>query len=471
MRGGWESRCHTYYSSRYDHRRNLADWDYCMRLSERGNPGQDPKLGSIIHAQQFRTWRETGIAYQVRDSRYTEANCSLISTAVGRAKEFKDRNGEDRGRSVAARGYWGDILNSPYHSFGTVSREASLFERSSFQFVKTAVDVAQYNVMCMLHELTEGQPYRHPSERETLLAESAEDDSSTLRQGEVESDEAVTPEVDKKENISALGRQGSGEERCERGASSGGSTTGAQIPAVPGPSGDFFEVSEAAARALSQTRVAFCTGDLAKALKRRKGPPFSVITLGYRHVHLLHPDHGLYDAAADGAVLLVESCTYMLQLTHAQVAKFEEMVKEEAIAAGWTAGGAGSLPDLPPGVLLFHKGSNIVRSDNDIGSSGHTGNTDCSTCNSDGNAGEIYGIASKCDGNSGKSDGPTGSTAGNAGHIGGNSGNDDGITENSDGHTGSTSGNTSNSSGNAGNSDDNIGGKDGSIDQQVAPGA
>lgn len=84
-------------------------------------------------------------------------------------------------------------------------------------------------------------------------------------------------------------------------------------------SADCFGVPEAAARWLSRARVAFCTGDLGKALKRRKGQPFTVITVGYLHVHLLDPEHGLYNAAADGAVLLIESCTYVLQLTNAQV--------------------------------------------------------------------------------------------------------------------------------------------------------
>lgn len=57
------------------------------------------------------------------------------------------RNGKDVGRSVSAWGYWGDILNSPYHCFGTVSEDPSLFKISNKQFGRTAVDVAEHNVL------------------------------------------------------------------------------------------------------------------------------------------------------------------------------------------------------------------------------------------------------------------------------------------------------------------------------------
>lgn len=62
------------------------------------------------------------------------------------------RLGNDQGRSVSAWGYWGDILNSPYHSFGTACEEESLFKISNKQHTHTAVDVAQYNVrVCKSH--------------------------------------------------------------------------------------------------------------------------------------------------------------------------------------------------------------------------------------------------------------------------------------------------------------------------------
>lgn len=55
--------------------------------------------------------------------------------------------GKDVGRSVAAWGFWADILNSPYHCFGTACDDASYYRVSNKQFMRTGYDVAEYNVM------------------------------------------------------------------------------------------------------------------------------------------------------------------------------------------------------------------------------------------------------------------------------------------------------------------------------------
>jgi hypothetical protein len=53
----------------------------------------------------------------------------------------------DVGRSVSAFGFWADILNGPYHAFGTVADDARLFKVTNKQFVHTAVDVAERNLL------------------------------------------------------------------------------------------------------------------------------------------------------------------------------------------------------------------------------------------------------------------------------------------------------------------------------------
>jgi len=53
----------------------------------------------------------------------------------------------DVGRSVSAYGYWGDVINPPYHAFGTTSSDPALFKVVNKQFSHTAVDVAEHNVM------------------------------------------------------------------------------------------------------------------------------------------------------------------------------------------------------------------------------------------------------------------------------------------------------------------------------------
>jgi hypothetical protein len=53
----------------------------------------------------------------------------------------------DVGRSVSAYGFWADILNGPYHAFGTVADDPRLFKITNKQFVHTAVDVAEHNLL------------------------------------------------------------------------------------------------------------------------------------------------------------------------------------------------------------------------------------------------------------------------------------------------------------------------------------
>ena len=71
------------------------DWDYHMRLAQQGTPGLDPSAGSIVHFYHFRRWRESGTAYELRDCRYNEVNRTLLSTAYGSRKEYKDRSVTD----------------------------------------------------------------------------------------------------------------------------------------------------------------------------------------------------------------------------------------------------------------------------------------------------------------------------------------------------------------------------------------
>ena len=62
-----------------------------MRLTPQSKAGLDPATGSIIHFIHFRLWRETGVAYELRDCKYNQPNKSLLSTAYGKRKEYKDR--------------------------------------------------------------------------------------------------------------------------------------------------------------------------------------------------------------------------------------------------------------------------------------------------------------------------------------------------------------------------------------------
>jgi hypothetical protein len=138
--------------------------------------------------------------------------------------------------------------------------------------------------------------------------------------------------VVKQEDITPLSVQADGAECSWSTGPLRRSSARVQVPpgSAQSPT-DGFPSSEAALQALSHAKLTFCTGPLAKALGRRKGPPFSLVTLGHRHVHLLDPEHGLFDAAGDGAMLLIESCTYMLQLTSAQVTAYSSNNRTDVV--------------------------------------------------------------------------------------------------------------------------------------------
>jgi len=65
-----EQRMRHTFGNRYDHRDNLVDWDYHMKLHEKA---------PIISKREYARWREMGIAFEVRESNY---NCSNRSMAT-----------------------------------------------------------------------------------------------------------------------------------------------------------------------------------------------------------------------------------------------------------------------------------------------------------------------------------------------------------------------------------------------------
>jgi len=143
MKELWDYRLRIYLKQRYDARANVADWDYSMKLR---------LLASIIHTRQFVAWRQTGHAYDLRDAPYDIPNRTLASGRV-----FREKRG-----SVEKRGYWGDVINSPYIGVGTESDAPGaqeLFKKANNAHMKHAADVAQYNVSSYIHEIFTGEEY------------------------------------------------------------------------------------------------------------------------------------------------------------------------------------------------------------------------------------------------------------------------------------------------------------------------
>nr|XP_055094041.1 dynein axonemal assembly factor 3 isoform X5 [Symphalangus syndactylus] len=98
----------------------------------------------VIHTQEFRRWRDTGVAFELRDSSaYHVPNRTLAS---GRLLSY-------RGERMTARGYWGDIATGPFVAFGIEADDESLLRTSNGQPVKTAGEITQHNVTELLREV------------------------------------------------------------------------------------------------------------------------------------------------------------------------------------------------------------------------------------------------------------------------------------------------------------------------------
>lgn len=114
----------------------------------------------VIHIQEFRRWRDVGVAFELRDlSAYHVPNRTLASgrllshvrsqtwSAYFRYLSVKVSNLDltcdlmslfffQRGERVAARGYWGDIATGPFVAFGIEADDQSLLRTSNGQPVK-----------------------------------------------------------------------------------------------------------------------------------------------------------------------------------------------------------------------------------------------------------------------------------------------------------------------------------------------
>ena len=63
------------------------------------------------------------------------------------------------GASVLRRGYWGDVVVSPYLAYGIESEEQSFFKKSNNKFTQSSQEVSEYNVLSILHEIATGTKY------------------------------------------------------------------------------------------------------------------------------------------------------------------------------------------------------------------------------------------------------------------------------------------------------------------------
>mmetsp|Transcript_17179 Transcript_17179/g.16398 ORF Transcript_17179/g.16398 Transcript_17179/m.16398 type:complete len:132 (+) Transcript_17179:661-1056(+) len=102
-----------------------------------------------------------GIAFETRLSTNSVPNRTFSSFIPGKKKKTGD--------SCLVRGFWGDIINSPFISFGIEvwkeSDKEKFFKKINFQRIYCASDVSEYNLQGYIYKLENLQEYTYPFER------------------------------------------------------------------------------------------------------------------------------------------------------------------------------------------------------------------------------------------------------------------------------------------------------------------
>jgi len=70
----WDLRVRSLLGIRYDSAKGVFDWDYSMKLAERG--------AGIIGSRNYQRWRKTGVAFELREAEYDMPNKTLCSGMI-----------------------------------------------------------------------------------------------------------------------------------------------------------------------------------------------------------------------------------------------------------------------------------------------------------------------------------------------------------------------------------------------------
>ena len=148
-----DTRLRAHYGKRYDFRRNLVDWDYNFGVKD---------FAKKVNQLEYRQFRLSGVAFETRLANGTIPNRTLGSFVEGRKK----RGTRD---SIMVRGFWGDIINSPYLSFGNEVEDPDdhmrFFKEINFQSIYTNADISEFNIQKIIFQTEELDEFEYRFER------------------------------------------------------------------------------------------------------------------------------------------------------------------------------------------------------------------------------------------------------------------------------------------------------------------
>lgn len=132
----WEQCVRKYLRERYDYRQGAYDWDHQMRLKDNG--------AHQICSQEYKHWRETGIAFTFPEYRQTHANKTFAVQSV---------------RKSSGKGYIGDIVVGPFCAFGLQCSDSNFLRSQHGQNEFRATDVSERNLFELFYEIHERKPF------------------------------------------------------------------------------------------------------------------------------------------------------------------------------------------------------------------------------------------------------------------------------------------------------------------------
>ncbi|KAK6190478.1 hypothetical protein SNE40_002340 [Patella caerulea] len=272
----WDLRERNRLGVRYDSKKNVYDWDYHMKLAEAG--------ADIIHKTEYSNWRDSGIAFTIREGTYDIPNKTLASGMI-----FKQE-----GERHARRGYWGDMIVSPFITFGIESDEKSFFKKTNELYTKTSENVSEFNVTSIFYELVHKEKYILPTTEskpeEPKLQEITEED-------EEETEEEVTSSV-----------------------TNGDKSRPADNQYDPIP--------------VENVKITFLPLNYIEDIKKKSkyNKLFHLVFFSNSMVHHLKPD--ITSIFADQCTLILETARFMLELKTEQTEEFVDKICGMAESAG-----------------------------------------------------------------------------------------------------------------------------------------
>ncbi|PBC27609.1 dynein axonemal assembly factor 3 [Apis cerana] len=121
----WDQRIRRSLKTRYDYREGVFDWDYHMILKSRGI--------SNLTLQEYRFWRNNGIAFTWLEGEPVRSNPTLLSNIIQYGPGFIHYT------------YLGDITNGPFFTW--------ILEEKKDNHMNRATDIAEREIMRSIYEI------------------------------------------------------------------------------------------------------------------------------------------------------------------------------------------------------------------------------------------------------------------------------------------------------------------------------